>query len=208
MNVEIPNNPKNIKAFITQLLVHRYYEQQNNRIVLMYGELINDIDVFTDDITNLFRGEKRIYEEKPVIGVFLEDIKTKGLDYAETLEIKNETPENFKIEHVQKLVSKCPYFENTKIKLVIVPVDYNFKQLDKLKRCQELKDKIVKKIQTEEEKENVINYIMHAKSKDSIFKILCDIVERFDVIKLKQYNKKVENYDIMYKNFLNIDFIV
>lgn len=202
---KIPNQSKYIKAAIIQLLVHKYYEQQNNKMVLMYGELINDIDVFSKEITNLFTDENK-YDSKPVIGVFLEDLKTQGCDYVETLEIKNETIENFKIDHVQRLISKCPYLENTKIKLVIVPTDYNFDGIEKLKRCQELKNKVLSKIKTDNDKKHLIDYIMKTNNKKSIFEVLSDLNRNFDKIKLKTVN--IDNFETMFNNFIKIDFVV
>ena len=52
--MEILNNYKHKNSFLVQILVQNYLEQENkNENIKMYGELINDIDVFNKDIKEI-----------------------------------------------------------------------------------------------------------------------------------------------------------
>ena len=140
-----------MQAALIQAIVLRYFEQIYGNDVTIYGEIVNDIDIFSKQVKYL-KGED--------ICTFLTNLKDENIDYLESIEVKHETPKNFcmilpesaKLKNILQVIKKCPYSEKTKLKLVIVPTSYRIEEVENLKKCNELKNKFLSIIKTDEDK--------------------------------------------------------
>lgn len=200
----IPNNPKYIQAALIQTIVLRYFEQQyEGKEINIYGEIVNDIDIFTKQLPYL-KGE---------ICTFLTDLKNSDIDYIESIEVKHETPKNFRLKDITQILSKCAYSDITRLKLVIVPTHYEIEEVEDLKQCQQLKEQILKNIKNEDDKITLIKYLTRKEQRqNSIFLALSTCSNSWNSVK-KQMATKESDFDkqtmlMMFDNFIALDYVV
>lgn len=122
------SNLKNEQAFLVQVLVKNYLENlHKDSNVVMYGEIVNDIDVFEKSMNNIKTFEKlfeKIFKEhsRPTIETFLNMIDYGS--YLETYDVKFAKTIMFK--DFFGLLSKMKYPESVQIKLVYISYVYIF----------------------------------------------------------------------------------
>ena len=117
---------KKKNAILVQLLVQNYLENENKGdAVFMYGELINDIDVFLkrleseEVIRNKFKSTCPQNTE-PQLDVFIDLISPESYIYS--YEVKYATKEYmYNFEHIYQLISRMKYPKNTNLQLILVP---------------------------------------------------------------------------------------
>lgn len=120
-------NKKNEQAFFTQILVRNYLENEyKDANVELYGELINDIDVFELSIEN--RNKLRTYVSEKVtdaktVSSFLCLLDTTEY-YIETVDVKYSKDLMFK--DLLNLITKIEYPKNTSVQLLYVSSDIAF----------------------------------------------------------------------------------
>ena len=117
---------KKKNAILVQLLVQNYLENENkDEVVFMYGELINDIDVFLkrleseEVIRNKFKSTNPQNTE-PQLDVFIDLISSESYIYS--YEVKYATKEYmYNFEHIYQLISRMKYPKHTNLQLILVP---------------------------------------------------------------------------------------
>lgn len=117
----------NQQAFLTQILVKSFLENENKESsICIYGELINDIDVFNREITfvkdnynRLARGDIEKSPERPTIEAFIQSIADD--DHCQSIDVKFAKTMMFK--DLFNLVSKVEYPKNISIQLIYVSSD-------------------------------------------------------------------------------------
>ena len=180
-NIKIMNNYVNYKSSLIQILVQNYLEYEyKTQNVFIYPELINDIDIFSTDLTkyqNLLN-ERGTIDYKLTIRAFLDEINNE--DYEQSCEVKsgtlclepfrvrgtvnNSTNHLFDFNNLLQLITKIKYPSNTKLLLVLVPNMYEFdesKLLD-VKVFEKLKNIILS--DNEENKRKIFNLFRNDKS--------------------------------------------
>lgn len=128
-NVNIMQNHGNFKSSLVQLLVQNYLEQEfDTKSVFVYDEIINDVDVFDKDLTQIeqlvteIRSRKRL-TNKLTIHAFLGVVPDA---YLYSYEVKSGVNDYiFLFNHLMQLISKCKYPDKTKLELITVPDGFN-----------------------------------------------------------------------------------
>lgn len=111
---------KKKNAILVQLLVQNYLENENNdksEAVFIYGELINDIDVFFKRLESeeLIRNATH-----PHLDVFIDLISPESYIYS--YKVKYATKEYmYGFEHIYQLIGRIKYPKNTNLQLILVP---------------------------------------------------------------------------------------
>ena len=118
------SNLKNEQTFLVQVLAKNYLESlHKDSNVVMYGEIVNDIDVFENSMNNIKTFEKLFKEHsRPTIETFLNIIDYDS--YLETYDVKFAKTIMFK--DFFNLLSKMKYPESAQIKLIYVSYVYIF----------------------------------------------------------------------------------
>lgn len=126
-NVKIMNNYINYKSSLIQILVQNYLEYEyKTQNVFIYSELINDIDIFSTDLTkyqNLLN-ERGVIDYKLTIRAFLDEINNE--DYLQSCEVKSGEKTNLcNVQYLNQILKKIKYPNNTKLLLILVPNEFN-----------------------------------------------------------------------------------
>ena len=119
-------NQKNEQAFVTQFLVRNFLENEyKDRNVKLYGEIINDIDVFKDNIEYSKKLQEMIggKERRQTVDSFLQFLRESDC-YIETIDVKYAKELLFK-EFIN-LKKKIEYTKNTSVQLLYVSSDMAF----------------------------------------------------------------------------------
>lgn len=136
--IELMCQTKNKDAFIVQMLVRNYLENENKETnIHLYGELINDIDAFNSELENIrnlnikFKSKNPKYVSPKSIKAFLElrDIDNDKLEnkYVSTTDVKYSLELKFK--DVLPVLMKVKYPINTSVHIIYVSSDTgNYKQ--------------------------------------------------------------------------------
>lgn len=128
---------KNKNAILTQVLVRNYLKMENKDAnVFLYGELINDIDTFTsnlsriDELKSKFNARIPSNEPPKTIDAFLSLIDDYDIDYQQSYDVKYKNELLF--EDLLKLITKLIYPKNTQVQIIFVSSDTsNFDKLSK-----------------------------------------------------------------------------
>ena len=135
---ELMNNSKNKDAFIIQMLVRNYLENENvGSNIHIYSELINDVDVFNTELENIemlnvkFKAKNPQYVDPKSIKAFLElrDFDDEKLEnkYISSIDVKYCYELMFK--DVLPILMKVKYPTNTSVQIIYVSSDIgNYKQ--------------------------------------------------------------------------------
>ena len=116
---------KTKNAFLIQFLVQNYLEYKNSdKNVYIYGELINDIDVFIKRLEDDELIRKKFKSSNPAniypqLDAFIDLISPESYIYS--YEVKYASKEYmYNFDHIYQLISRMKYPPNTKIELILV----------------------------------------------------------------------------------------
>lgn len=133
--MEILNNYKHKNAFLVQILVQNYLEQENkDNNIKLYGELINDIDVFNNDIKEIeiikqkYKANNIHMTNPKTIIEFLTILDDNDIDYMKTIDVKYEN--ELHLKDIINILTKSDYTDITKLEILFVSSNpdkfYNF----------------------------------------------------------------------------------
>lgn len=195
----IMSNLKNEQAFLVQVLAKNYLENlHKDSNVVMYGEIVNDIDVFENSMNNIKTFEKIFKEHsRPTIETFLNMIDYGS--YLETYDVKFAKTIMFK--DFFNLLSKMKYPESVQIKLVYISSDEstykNHIMTDYIKEFEEFCKRFFE--MNHEDKYLIVNNMKHLTQCRNY-----DINESFRLLFAKFNNKTLS---VAFKENITDDFL-
>ena len=107
-----------LKGKFAQILVLNYLQHvytHDDCNVHLYSEVINDVDIFDKQISY-----DALKHDKPNIETFINLLSDNSVNLLETLEVKH--VKEFRFKNIIQVLTKIWYPNNTKIKLVYIPV--------------------------------------------------------------------------------------
>ena len=220
-NVKIMNNYINYKSLLIQILVQNYLEHEyKTQDVFIYPELINDIDIFSTDLTkhqNLLN-ERGVIDYKLTIRAFLDEINNE--DYVQPCEVKSSAkclePERVRgektnlcnVQYLNQILKKIRYPTNTKLLLILVPNEFNIDKSNimDVNKFSRLKDEIL----NHDKRYEIFNALINDANliNQDINSALISILARLRKGNLKTcYKSNITNeeYETLVNNFKKIE---
>lgn len=94
---------------------------------------------------------------------------------------------------------------------MIVPTSYRIEEVENLKKCNELKNKLLSIIKTDEDKADFIKYLFKRNSEESIYNTLLNCVNYWKYVKdsvIKSPELEPDYVNMLFNNFVALDYVV
>lgn len=126
-NDKMCENVKNKNAYFIQVLVQNYLEHElaEKGTYYLYGELINDIDVFSKNIMQYAKIRQKLSSQRPSaeaphIEAFLDLVE--GSSYLYSYDVKYAAKKYmYQFQHIYQIISRIKYPSNTTLQIIVVP---------------------------------------------------------------------------------------
>ena len=210
------------KSGLIQILVQNYLEHQyNSENVFMYPEIINDIDVFNENLEDRGVVINGVIDSSIEVCAFLKDYISAD-SYLSSYEVKSgENRYISKFKNLKQILTKIRYQPKTELVLVLVPnIDENFSELSKnVKIFNGIKSKISSMNENNKYKlfnEIVLNEEFNESSITSALTIMINLVKngksiaenknrKNDCITNEQFNTLYDQFNRLKIEILTID---